>query len=74
MVGAPSVCVHCVAGAVTMMWPVAKKADRARCDAMRCAASHHNTTVDGEEKSAAVAWSDQEEGEGPARTSKSLAE
>lgn len=45
-----------------------------RCDAMRCAASHHNTVVDGEEESAAVACSEQEEGEGPARTSKSLAE
>lgn len=73
MVGAPSVCVHCVAGAVTMMWPVAKKADRARCDAMRCVASHHNTVVDGEEKRDAVALSEQREG-GPARTSKSLAE
>lgn len=49
-----------------------KKADRARCDAMRCVASHDNTAVDGEEKRDAVA--EQGEGEGPARTSKSLAE
>lgn len=65
MVGAPSVCVHCVAGAVTMMWPVAKKADRARCDAMRWGASHHNTVVDGEEKRDAVAWMRAERGSGP---------
>lgn len=64
-------CVQCVAGAVTMMWPVAKRTDRARCDAF---ASHHNTVVNGEEKRDAVALSEQGEGEGPARTSKSLAE
>lgn len=42
MVGAPSVCVQCVVGAVTMMWPVAKRPTEP--DAMQCDALRHTTT------------------------------